>query len=138
MSYISRAKLVKKYIETLIGTLVSMYLDNKKLYSINQKTSIVFFVSFTDSLWLLYHPSRTVLFHENKLFFFFNVGPPKEDIFFDHLLWSIFHHYNYNSQILDGPLRAAFVYCINSRLFLTCGHSSQLCRLVLANLIQSC
>ena len=52
-------------------------------------------------------------------FFFLNVGPPKEDIFSDHLLWSVFQStlhiyftdYNFN---FCGSLRAAFMYCFNS------------------------
>ena len=46
---------------------------------------------------------------------FFNVGPPKEDIFLDHLLWSIFHsvlHITYY-KFPAGPLRAVFMYYIN-------------------------
>ena len=31
--------------------------------------------------------------------FFLNVGPPKEDIFLNHLLWSIFHFNRYMLQI---------------------------------------
>ena len=51
-------------------------------------------------------------------FFFFNVGPPKEDIFLNHLLWSIFHFNRYMLQIYIscGPLRAAFMYCFNFAL----------------------
>ena len=48
---------------------------------------------------------------------FFYVGPSKEDIFSDHLLWSIFQStgtYILQITILCGPLRAAFMYCINS------------------------
>ena len=47
---------------------------------------------------------------------FFNVGPPKEDIFFDHFLWSIFHSVLHitDYKLPVGPLRAAFMYCFNS------------------------
>ena len=42
------------------------------------------------------------------LYFFFNVGPPKEDIFSDHLLWSIFQFNCYTCyKFPSGPLRVA-------------------------------
>ena len=34
-----------------------------------------------------------------SLYLFFNVGPPKEDIFLDHLLWSIFQSVLYSRHI---------------------------------------
>ena len=56
------------------------------------------------------------LFKVKKSFFY--VGSPKEDIFFDHLLWSIFQskgtHIFLQITILVGPLRVASMYCFNS------------------------
>ena len=53
----------------------------------------------------------------STVFFFF--GLPKEDMFLNHLLWSIFHFNRYMLQIhiSCGPLRAAFMYCIDSLSF---------------------
>ena len=74
---------------------------------------------------------------------FFYVGPPKEDIFFDHLLWSVFqlamHIYFTDYNFFVGPLRAAFMYCINS-FVLVVGTPSLLyhCIVLCLHLIQSC
>ena len=46
---------------------------------------------------------------------FFNVGLPKEYIFFDHLLWSIFQSSSHNAyhKLPAGPLRAASMSCFH-------------------------
>ena len=53
---------------------------------------------------------------------FFNVGSHKEDIFFDHLLWSLFQSSLHILQITIfshvGPLWAASMYCIYTCLFI--------------------
>ena len=46
------------------------------------------------------------------IFIFFNVCPPKEDIFSDHLLWAIFQSSLHTCCTHVGPLWAAFMYCI--------------------------
>ena len=54
---------------------------------------------------------------------FFMFGPPKEDIFSDHLLWSIFQFNCYTCyKFPSGPLKAASMYCITP-VFVTCGLS---------------
>ena len=68
-------------------------------------------VDTIDTRQCYWHPK----FLPYKLLDFFCVGLPKEDYFFDHLLWSIFQSTgtftDYNSC---GPLRAAFMYFFNS------------------------
>ena len=59
---------------------------------------------------------------------FFYVGPPKEDIFSDHLLWSIFHLYSthifHRLQILMWAFWGQHsMYCINSSVsYYSCVH----------------
>ena len=57
-----------------------------------------------------YTPLNQQLFDSEK-YFFFNVGPPKEDIFLDHLLWSILQSSSHNTyyKLPAGPLRAASI-----------------------------
>ena len=61
--------------------------------------------------------------HAKDLLYFFNVGPPKEDIFLI-TLWSIFqssytHFTGYNLSLV-GPLWAASIYCTFACLYLFC------------------
>ena len=68
--------------------------------------------------WHYFHFYRRLTFFNETIMswnYFLNVGPSKEDIFFDNLLWSIFqssltHITNYNFSHV-GPLWAAFMYC---------------------------
>ena len=59
---------------------------------------------YGNNLWVLIST-----FFQIKQNIFFYIGPPKEDIFLDHLLWSIFQsvlHITYY-KLPAGPLRAA-------------------------------
>ena len=58
---------------------------------------------------------RVFISNLKKSLIFFYVGPPKEDIFFEHLLWSIFQstsHITYH-KFPAGPLRVASMYCFS-------------------------
>ena len=56
------------------------------MLGISKKLFLFFFVFLVSHLCLSQRMDET----DETNYFFFNVGPPKEDIFSDHLLWFIF------------------------------------------------
>ena len=54
-------------------------------YHIQNRNKGILFLKLNPFIFL-----RPTWYKNYVMLIFFNVGPPKEDIFFDHLLWSVF------------------------------------------------